>query len=75
MCFIDYHTRITSKIWFGENLSQKHTISHVLDNSLWVCAVFEANRVTHFMTELHIHFVSDSCCNAHAGDTEQTRES
>ena len=66
MGLVDDHDWVWGQVRRYHELSEQHTVCHVLDHGVLGGVVFKADRVTDLLSQLNPHLLTDSCCNTHS---------
>mmetsp|Transcript_23820 Transcript_23820/g.42455 ORF Transcript_23820/g.42455 Transcript_23820/m.42455 type:complete len:216 (-) Transcript_23820:925-1572(-) len=73
MRLVHYHCRVLIEVSAGEGLAQEHSIRHVLDDGFVGGHIFEADAVSHFVSQLHPHLLTHALCHTHRRHTSRLR--
>ena len=73
MCFVDYQCRVSCKVRFCQELSQKHTIRHILEHCFVASAILEPDRIANLIANFGPHFLCDTCSNRHCSYATRLR--
>ena len=67
--FVNHQSTVAAEVWLGQEFSQQHAISHVLQCSLFGCSIFETNGVSNLVSDFDSNFLGHTGSNTHSCHT------